>query len=115
MAKVVSPDSAPDVLGKCSDGQWSAPSGTVGENARLVVDTGCPIKLNKVLLVNGVGDFSTKMFSILGAHNKSGPWKTLYQGELQKEDQQVFPIQQLLSATIFMTKSRVKRNQRALR
>ena len=86
--EVISPKSA-NILDKCSDEQWSAPVGIVGENARIIIDTVCPIKLKKFQLINGIGDFSTKMFSLLGAYNRSGPWKTLYKGELQNGVQEV--------------------------
>ena len=85
---MISPKSA-NILDKCGDEQWSAPIGIVGENARIIIDTVCPIKLKKFQLINGIGDFSTKMFSLHGAYNSSGPWKTLYKGELQKGVQEV--------------------------
>ena len=54
------------------------------EKAEIVIDMKCPIKLKEIQLVNGVGDFSSKDFSVLGSHNSNGPWSKLYTGELQE-------------------------------
>ena len=72
------------IFDECSDKVWNAPEGAVGEDAEIVIDMKCPIKLLQIQLKNGVGDFSTRDFSVFGSHSSSGPWSKVYTGELKE-------------------------------
>ena len=56
----------------------------------------CPIKLQEIKLINGVGDFSTKGFTVFGAHAGDGPWVKLFGGALEKGTDEVLTINALL-------------------
>ena len=81
--RLIGNDSSVNILDVCSKEQWNAQEGAIGTEARLVIDTNCPLKLSEVQLLNGIEDFSTKGFTILGSYNITGPWKKLYSGELE--------------------------------
>ena len=50
---------------------------------------GCPKKLEEVQILNGIGDFSSKGFSVFGASSSNGPWKRIYKGELEEGKEEV--------------------------
>ena len=70
------------ILDECQNEGWNAPEGATGDDAEMVIDMGCPIKLQDISLINGIGDFRTKQFSVFASINTVGPWKILYSGEL---------------------------------
>ena len=72
----------PTILDECQNDGWNAPEGATGDDAEMVIDMGCPIKLQDISLINGVGKFSTKQFSVFASINSLGPWKILYSGDL---------------------------------
>ena len=73
-----------NILGKCSIGQWNAPEGALDDDAEIVIDMKCPIKMKELELINGGGDFSTNRFSLFGSHNSTGPWSWLFTGEIDE-------------------------------
>jgi hypothetical protein len=79
-----------NVLEECSGDAWNADEGAIGEDAEMVIDMKCPHKLQEVQVINGVGDFSTRGFSVLGSTNSTGPWKKIYIGELEKRMDEVW-------------------------
>ena len=81
---VISSKNAPTVsiFDKCSEEAWKAAEGATGNDAEIVLDYGCPIKLQEVHLLNGDGDFRTKSFSVLGSQSTDGPWKSIITGEM---------------------------------
>ena len=50
---------------------------------------GCPRKLEEIQIMNGIGDFSSKGFSVFGASSSDGPWKRIYKGELEEGKEEV--------------------------
>ena len=70
------------ILDGCQNEGWKAPEGATGDDAEIVIDMGCPIKLQDISLINGVGDFSTKQFSLFASDKTVGPWKILYSEDL---------------------------------
>ena len=75
---------AVNIIGECSDEPWAAAEEATGENAHMVIDMKCPLKLQEIQLINGVGDFSTKSFSLFGSQESTGPWSRLYTGEMER-------------------------------
>ena len=73
----------------CNEDAWTAPEGSVGKDAEIVLDMKCPIKLHQIQVTNGAGDFSTKGFTVSGSHSKTGPWSKLYTGEMELGDVEV--------------------------
>ena len=78
-----------NILEECSGYAWSADEGSSGKDAEIIVDIGCPTKLEEIQILNGVGDFSTKEFSVFGALSSNGPWKRIYKGELKEGKEEV--------------------------
>ena len=78
-----------NILEECTDDVWSADEGSSGEDAEIIVDIGCPKKLEEIQILNGIGDFSSKGFSVLGASGSNGPWKRIYKGELKEGKDEV--------------------------
>ena len=68
---------------------WNAAEGSIEEDAELVIDMKCPIKLQEIQIINGDGDFSTKSFTVFGSVDSRGPWTWLYSGGIEEgsEDQ----------------------------
>ena len=60
-----------------------------GEKSEIVMDMKCPIELQAVEIINGVGDFITKDFVIHGSHVVTGPWNMLFAGELDNNSVEV--------------------------
>ena len=60
-----------------------------GEKSEIVMDMKCPIELQAVEIINGVGDFITKDFVIHGSHIVTGPWNVLFAGELDSSSFEV--------------------------
>ena len=79
----------PSILEKCDNAQWNAEEGAVKENAMIVIDVKCPIKMKKIEIINGAKEFSTKDFSVFGSHNSTGPWSWLYTGEIVEHSTEV--------------------------
>ena len=75
---------AANIIEECGKEPWIASEGAIGEDAKMVIDVKCPLKLQEVQLINGVGDFSTKSFSVFGSQDSTGPWSRLYKGELKE-------------------------------
>lgn len=73
------------IFEECSEEAWT----TVGKEAALIIDVGCPLKLQEIQIINGVKDFSTKRFSVLGGEQNNGPWSFLFTGELEQVISQV--------------------------
>ena len=82
--RIISRSSKPNILEECSDESWDVPAGATGDEAAIVVDMQCPIWLQDIQVINGVGDHSTKEFTVLGAHDGAGPWEQLFTGELEE-------------------------------
>ena len=72
-----------DIFEGCSKAGWKAPEGATGDDAKIVIDMGCPLKLQDIQLMNGAGDFSTEGFSVFASNNERGPWNELYSGILE--------------------------------
>ena len=66
---------------ECNNKQGNA---DVGEDAEIIIDMKCPIKLKESEIVNGIGDFGTNKFSIFGSYNSTGPWSKIYSGKLKE-------------------------------
>ena len=49
----------------------------------------CPLKLQEIHVINGIGDFSTKRFSVFGGLKDTGPWDWLFTVELEQGSNQV--------------------------
>ena len=77
---------------QCSAKQWNALEGGIGEDAEIIIDMKCPEKLTDIQLINGVGDFGTKRFSIFGSQNSTWPWTWIYTGELMEGRTEVCQI-----------------------
>ena len=60
-----------------------------GQKSEIVMDMKCPIELQAVEIINGVGDFITKDFVIHGSHDITGPWNMLFAGELDNSSVEV--------------------------
>ena len=78
-----------NIFDECSQEEWNATEGALGNNAEIVIDLKCPIKLQEIQITNGIGDFSTKGFSIFGSQSSLGPWKRIFSGEMQKNRMEV--------------------------
>ena len=77
------------ILEGCSEGGWNANEGATGENAKIVIDMGCPIKLQNIQLINGAKEFGTKDFSIFSSPKSTGPWSKFFSGSIEKNDNEV--------------------------
>ena len=75
---------ASDIFEESNKNGWKAPEGATGEDAKLVIDMGCPIKLQSIQLSNGADESSTKDLSVFASHTASGPWDKLSSGFLEK-------------------------------
>ena len=71
------------IFEKCSGEVWNTAEGAINEDAEIEIDMECPFKLEEIQIINGVGDFSTKRFSVFGSLDSSR-WTWLYSGELQE-------------------------------
>ena len=75
-----------NVLNDCNENAttkyWKAPAGKSGSEAELVLDIGCLIRLERISLRNGFGDFGTNQYSIWGARSETAPWISLHNGTL---------------------------------
>jgi hypothetical protein len=71
-------------LEDCNREVWNAAEGAVEEDAEIVIDMKCPIKLQEIQIMNGVGDFSTKRFTVFGSGDSRGPWTWLYSGGVKE-------------------------------
>ena len=71
-----------NILETCNNDHWRAPAGKSGEEAQIIVDLKCPMRLEAFSIINGFGDFGTEKFAMFGSRNSSGPWTELYRGEL---------------------------------
>ena len=61
-----------------------------GSEAELVMDIICKkVRIERIHIRNGFGQFGTKSFSEWGSRSTSGPWRHLKDGELPKLDDQV--------------------------
>ena len=80
----------------CSTDIWKAPEGATGEEASIVIDMKCSIEFQKVEMINGIGDFITKGFSIFGSNNSKGPWRKLYMGEFDLSSSEVRKFSSLI-------------------
>ena len=82
-----------NVLTDCKEDEsskyWRAPTGRTGSGAELVMDLGCLIRLERILIRNGFGDFGTEKFSVWGARSKVGPWVSLHRGTLGQKRENV--------------------------
>ena len=72
------------ILEERSEEVWNAAEGAIKEDAEIVIDMKWPLKLQEVKIINGVGDFSTKSFTVFGSQYSRGPWSWLYNGELEE-------------------------------
>ena len=68
----------------CSNDYWRGPTGKTDEEAEIIIDLKCPMRLETFSIMNGFGNFGTKKYSILGSREVTGPWTELYKGELQQ-------------------------------
>ena len=72
------------IFEECSGGVWNAAEGAIEDEAELVIDMGCPLMLEEIQIINGLGDFSTKSFTVFGSQDSNGPWIQLYVGVLKQ-------------------------------
>ena len=72
------------ILEECGGGVWNAAEGAAEEDAEMVIDMKCPLQLQEIQVINGVGDFSTKRFTVFGSGDSRGPWTWLYSGGLEE-------------------------------
>ena len=79
----------PNILEECSEDVWNAAEGATGEDAEIIVDMKCPIKLQEIQAINGIGEFSSKGFSVMGSASNTGPWKRIHLGELEEVKEEV--------------------------
>ena len=77
------------IFEECSGESWNAAEGAIGKDAELIVDMECPFKLQKIRIVNGIGEFSTKRFTVFGAEDSRGPWARLFSGDLEQRATEV--------------------------
>ena len=77
-------EDAANILEECNRELWEAPGGALRNDACLVIDMKCSLKLQEIQMLNGAGEFSTKGFSVFGSNNSTGPWSRLYTGELER-------------------------------
>jgi hypothetical protein len=68
----------------CNNDFWRAQNGKIGDEAEIIIDLKCPMRLETFSIMNGFGSFGTKEFSIFGSREKTGPWTELFRGELQQ-------------------------------
>ena len=80
-----------NIFDECSQEEWNATEGALGNEAEIVIDLKCPIKLKEIQITNGIGDFSTKGFSFFGSQSSLGPWKTIFTGDMQENKMEVRP------------------------
>ena len=74
----------------CEEGKfWRSPLGKNGSGAEIVMDLTCQIRLERIHIRNGFGDFGTKSFSLWGSRSSNGPWRQLKDGQMPKLDDQV--------------------------
>ena len=66
----------------CSNDYWRAPTGKTDEEAEIIIDLKCPMRLETFSIINGFKSFGAKKFSIMGSRELTGPWTELYKGEL---------------------------------
>ena len=71
-----------EIFESCNNEYWKAPPGGKEDEAEIVIDLKCPMRLETFSVINGFGDFGTKQFTLFGSRNISGPWTELYRGEL---------------------------------
>ena len=71
-----------EIFESCNNGYWKAPQEQKEDEAEIVIDLKCPIRLEAFSVINGFGDFGTKKVALFGSRNISGPWTELYRGEL---------------------------------
>ena len=74
--------SSKNITSRCNNEHWRAPSGKTGDDAAIIVDLKCPVRLETFSIMNGFGDFGVHHFSLLGSKSVEGPWTELYNGEL---------------------------------
>ena len=67
----------------CSNDYWRAPNGKTGDEAEIIIDLKCPIRLESFSIMNGFGGFGTRRFTMLGSRELTGPWIEIHSGELQ--------------------------------
>ena len=71
-----------NILETCNNKYWQAPLGKTGEDAEIIIDIKCPIRVETFSIMNGFGKFGTRKFSLIGSRKRDGPWTELYQGEI---------------------------------
>ena len=71
-----------NILESCNNDYWRPAAGKSGEEAEIIIDLKCPMRLEGFSMINGFGDFGTEKFALFGSRNSSGPWTELYRGEL---------------------------------
>ena len=64
---------------ECSDDIWT----DRGENPEIIIDMGCPEKIQEIQIMNADGDFRTKSFSIYGSTDTTS-WNRIFTGELEE-------------------------------
>ena len=80
---------ASEIFEECSEGGWKAKEGSTGDEANVVIDMGCPIKVQNIQLTNGAEYFRTNQFSFLSSLGVNGPWNKLLSETLRKDDNEV--------------------------
>ena len=76
-----------NILEPCNNNHWRAPLGKTGEEAEIVIDIKCPLRLETFSIMNGFGDFGTQKFSLFGSRKAEGPWKELYKGDIPQGEE----------------------------
>ena len=77
------------ILRDCNKEVWRASEGVSGVDAEIIVDMKCPIELQEVQLINGVGEFLVKNFVVYGSNNSSDLWNMLFEEELDQRSRKV--------------------------
>ena len=75
-------DEAQNIFKSCNNNFLKTKKGKTGEEAEIIIDLKCPVRLERFSIINGFGNFGTKKFILFGARNISSKWKQLYAGEL---------------------------------
>ena len=58
--------------------------GKTGEEAEIIIDIKCPLRLETFSIMNGFGNFGTRKFSLFGSRRAEGPWTELFKGDISQ-------------------------------
>ena len=72
------------LLDECNTGLWKSKKEDIKEDASILIDMKCPLKLQELQMINGDSEYSIKEFSIFGSNSRKGPWSKLQSDKLKQ-------------------------------